>query len=168
MSTSITGPLWAISEHLFALLDTVDLAEPEQKADIEAEIQRYVEASIQKADHIAEALSICESTATAAANEIKRLQDRKRAAEAAKERLSNYVVRVMESHGLRKLEGKTNTFTLRDTDSVVITDMDAVPSGFKRTTISVDADKVAIKKAIKGGASVPGADLETRTGLVRK
>ncbi len=72
--------------------------------------------------------------------------------------------------GDKKLEGRTATFMLRAVPpSVVITDEAAIPEEFKRTTVSVSIDKVAIKKAISGGRDVEGADLSMgRQTLVRK
>ena len=66
----------------------------------------------------------------------------------------------MDLAGVRKLEGQTTTLSLRMAPAaVLITNFDAVPAEYKEIRTEVVINKDAVKKALKGGAEVPGADL---------
>ena len=58
-------------------------------------------------------------------------------------------------------EWKDDVFALswRNYPAVEITDIDDVPEEYKSTTITISANKVDIKKALKAGTAVPGATL---------
>ncbi len=166
-----TGSLFDIQDHLQAMFDTLEMIDsPELKKEAEDEIARYFEAEVRKVDGISHYLSQCEAQQASAKAEIERLRARASAWESREERVRKYVQEVMERFGDKKLEGRTATFMLRAVPpSVVITDEAAIPEEFKRTTVSVSIDKVAIKKAISGGRDVEGADLSMgRQTLVRK
>lgn len=198
MSTAlIARPLWELEETLQALLDTIDVTPDEQREEIQTEIDRYIGAELVKVDHVAQAIAMCEYAAKDAAMEISRLQERKRAAEAAQARLEKYVVRVIEARGVKKLLGKTNTLSLRPSEGVVIADEAAVPMAHKTAVIEmpllawhglinqipeeqqdavlgkltkrdIKISRDSVKRAIKAGETVPGADLEFRNNLQRK
>lgn len=165
------GTLFEIQDHIQALFDTLEMIDsPELKAEAEADIARYLEAETRKVDGIAGYLAQCETQQNAAKAEIERLRARCSAWEAREDRVRKYVQDVMERFGDKKLEGRTATFLLRAVPaSVVITDEAAIPEEFKRTTVTVSVDKMAIKKAINAGADVAGADLSMgKQTLVRK
>jgi len=65
----------------------------------------------------------------------------------------------MQEHGLKKVNGQVYSISVRATDVVEVTDEDALPEEFRRTTVTVAPDKVAIKDALKQGFSIPGAQL---------
>lgn len=46
--------------------------------------------------------------------------------------------------------------------------MEEIPDEYKRTKVSVDADKTAIKKAIKAGAEIPGAEVIQKLNMTLK
>lgn len=163
--------LYEIQDHLQALFDSVDMIDsPELREQAELDIQRYLEASVRKVDGVANYLSLCEGQQATTKAEIKRLEERAAAWEAREERVRKYVQDVMEKAGEKKLEGQTNTFLLRAAPaSVVILDEAEIPAEFKRTTVTVQVDKDAIKKAINAGQDVSGADLSMgKSVLVRK
>lgn len=165
------GSLFEITDHLQAMFDTLEMIEsPELKKEAEAEIARYLEAEVRKVDGINGYLVQCEANRGACKAEIERLKDRIAAWDAREDRVRKYTQDVMERFELKKLEGRTATFSLRSVPaSVVITDEAEIPEEFKRTTITVAVDKRAIKKAIDDGRDVPGADLSMgKQTLVRK
>lgn len=174
MSTAValpSGSLYELTDHLQAMFDTIEMVEsPELKAEAEAEIARYLEAEVKKVDGISNYLSLCASQQLAAKAEIDRLRERMNAWESRESRVREYVQRVMEQFGERKLEGRTATFMLRAVPaSVVITDEAEIPEEFKRSTVTISVDKKAIKKAIDEGRDIPGADLSMgKQTLVRK
>ena len=68
--------------------------------------------------------------------------------------------KAMELGGVKTLEGQTTTLSLRVAPaSVLIIDFDAVPAEYKEIRTEVVINKDAVKKALKDGSEVPGADL---------
>lgn len=164
------GSLFEIQDHLACLFDTLDMCEPQDRTELEGEIDRYLEAEIRKVDGIAGYLAHCEAQQLFAAEEIKRLQSRKHTFEARYERLKQRVICLMEDQGKKKLEGRTSTLMLRACPVSVLVEDDAiVPDEFKVAKTTVSIDKRAIKSAIDQGFEVPGAQLVSGLNtLVRK
>lgn len=72
----------------------------------------------------------------------------------------------MQASGLEELNGKTITWTFKDSaESVVITDELLIPDAFWRVTREISKQK--IKEVIKNGLSVPGAALESTSKTLR-
>jgi len=171
--------------------------ETPERAECEMAIRVYMDQLPVKVDSVAWMLAHLEDQAQMAADEIHRLQARKQGFERAQERLEAYCVQVLEQlpeprRGTRKLEGSTSTLALRLSDAVIITDEVAVPADYKTACVEMPAPVwenlvrrdesiigklskqnlkvrvVEMKKALKAGESVPGADLEFRNHLVRK
>lgn len=46
--------------------------------------------------------------------------------------------------------------------------LEAIPDEYKRTKVTVDADKTAIKKAIKSGMEIPGAEVIQKLNMTLK
>lgn len=190
MSTAL-APLWHIEDELLALLDSVATCDAELLPELQAQIDAYMGQEVAKVDQIAHVLSALEYEQKAASDEIARLQERKRAAKAAQDRLEQYVCRCITARGVKALKGATNTLAVRASDAVVISG--AVPIQFCRAVVTMRGeswinvpcgirqaiedeggavdlapDKAAIKKALKAGEDVSGADLEFRNNLQRK
>ena len=184
-----------LTAHLESI-DLTEPGTPE-RAECEMAIQVYMGQLPTKVDSVAWMLAHLEDQVQMAAQEIQRLQGRKQAFERAQERLEEYCIHVLEQlpepkRGAKKLEGRTSTLALRLSDAVVITDEATVPAEYKTACVEMPAlvweslvrrDEsvigkltkqnlkvrlVDVKKAIKGGESVAGADLEYRNHLVRK
>ena len=94
--------------------------------------------------------------------EIKRLTERKKALQNAQERLKTTLKNAMVEFGIISIEGKTLKIGLRKSESVEV-NLDELDDKFKR--IKVEADKVAIKNAIKSGEEVKGAFLVENKSL---
>jgi hypothetical protein len=159
----VHGSLFEITDHLVALLDTLDMIETEpERALCEADIRAYLEAEIRKVDSIAGYLAHCEAQQLGAVAEMKRLETRKRMYERREQRLTLYVIGIMQQFGVKKLEGRSSTFALRACPpSVLIGSEAAIPAEFKIVKQEIVVDKKAIKAAIEAGAEVPGALLAT-------
>lgn len=163
--------LYSVNADLMALLDTLDMCETDaERAMCEAEIERTIDARVHKVDSFAQFLRHLESQAALAEQEIARLETRESAFLRTRDRLVSYAIRVMQSHNLKRLEGDTTTFTLRqNVPAVDIQDTAAIPGQFKTVRQEVTVDKMAIKKAIQSGDTVPGAALKEPTvTLVRR
>ena len=155
--------LYQIEDHLTALIDSVDMVpddEPGLLAELEADIARTLEMELRKVDGVCHMLAHFESHAQFAAAEIKRLQSAKKRYERASERLEAYVRAAMDLAGMRKLEGETSTLAIRTNPAAVyISNFESIPAEFQviSTTVSIDKDRV--KKALRAGVEVPGAEL---------
>lgn len=67
-----------------------------------------------------------------------------------------------------KFETPRCKITWRKSEICNVLNIDAVPEEYKRTKVTVDADKTAIKKAIKSGTEVPGAEVIQKLNMTLK
>lgn len=67
-----------------------------------------------------------------------------------------------------KFETPRCKISWRKSEICNVLSMDELPDEYKRTKVTVDADKTAIKKAIKGGAEVPGAEIIEKMNMTLK
>ncbi len=187
-------PLWKIDETLLALMESIEICPDEMRDELQAEIELYIGKEAAKVDNCAHVLAALEYEQRCAADEIARLRIRGIATAKAQDRLEKYLCRIIANRGGKPMLGETNTLSVRTSDAVDITDESAVPDEWKVATVKmpcavwhqiraaaedcgedVDSVKVEIsipkdpiKKALKAGAEVPGADLEFRSNLQRK
>lgn len=125
-----------------------------------------------------------------------RLKAKELAVEAAIDWLRRYVVNVMQGAGIKQLKTAANTLFLRSSDAVEPTDVSAIPAEYMNAEVKLplslwlratalaagselgrdlaavrvhaEPSLSTIKKAIKSGVDVPGADLRLNTSLVCK
>jgi hypothetical protein len=169
MSTALQ-PLWAIEAELQQLLDCVAICEAALQPELQERIQEYLAREAAKVDQTAHVLAALDYEQKAAGDEMARLAERIRTAKTAQDRLEKYLCRIIAARGGQKLIGNTNTLSVRPSDAVVIVDEAAIPACYivEEVVTTKRVDKAAIKKALKAGREVPGADLEYRDNLVRK
>lgn len=67
-----------------------------------------------------------------------------------------------------KFETPRCKISWRKSEICNVLSLEAIPDEYKRTKVTVDADKTAIKKAIKGGAEVPGAEVIQKLNMTLK
>lgn len=163
-------PLWSIEEELRALLDSIETCPEELQSELQSRIAEYLSREAVKVDQTAHVLAALDYEQKAAADEMARLAERKRAAKASQDRLEKYLCRIIAARGGRKLIGNTNTLSVRASDAVMVLDEAAIPPQYivEEVVVTKRVNKVEIKKALKAGEEVPGADLEFRDNLVRK
>ena len=96
-------------------------------------------------------------------DEAKRMQAKAKTLENMTERLKNNIDHVMKENQLT--EKKVGQFKCyyKESETVEIDNLDALPDEFRKVTIA--ADKVAIKKAIKNEQEVAGARIEKHLNL---
>src|SRR5215475_1927658 len=153
--------LYAITDELAALMNSYDLCETEsERSACQGEIQAVVEKLVKKVDGCAHYLAHLESQSSLASAEIDRLKKRRDYFEHMLDRLRGYIIRVMQMQNVKKLDGETNSLALRQNPpSVEITDLDLVPAEYKTVRTETSPNKTAPRKAMEGGADIPGADL---------
>jgi hypothetical protein len=91
--------------------------------------------------------------------EAKRLTNPARCIESKLARLKTHYQYTMQSHGLKRVNGKAYSVSLRATPIVLIENEQAVPKEFWRVKSETSVDKTAVRDALKSGAVVPGCSL---------
>ena len=97
--------------------------------------------------------------------EEKRMRERRAAKEREIDRCKGYLAGVLYGE---KFETPRCKITWRKSEICNVLNIDAVPDEFKRTKVTIDADKTAIKKAIKGGMEIPGAEVIQKLNMTLK
>jgi hypothetical protein len=167
-----------------------------ERAECDKAVDEFTAQLASKVDAVSWMLAHLESQAELAAEEIKRLQARKKFFESAVETLETSCVRVIEKlpepkKGARKLQGATTALSIRPSDRVIPTDEASIPSKFKTASIEMPAPQwellidlypavlefltkfeltarlTDIKKALKAGEDVAGAELRFCNNLRR-
>jgi len=132
--------LYELEESLTCLLDCAETVNPEQESIFVDELSQALTDTVEKRDAVARWMSHCESQIDLAAQEIARLRDRKASFETSLERIKQYVIRVIEANGGRKLEGNCVTFSLRKCPaSVEMINESAVPAEYRTNTVRLPA-----------------------------
>lgn len=189
--------LYELEDNLQALANSVELAEePSERASILEEIGHALRRTAEKRDTVVAFLRHCEMQQRFADAEIERIQKRKASIGRLQEELEAYLVQVVERYakpdrrGIQRLEGNFSSLRIqKNPDSVLITDLAAVPLAFKQAVLAMPAyvweallqrlgleerkewegrveklelkpDKKAIGGELKNGTEIPGADLK--------
>ena len=199
-----TCTLYELEDNLEAFANTIDLAEDEPtRRLILDEIGQALRRAKEKRDGIAAFLRHCETQQRFADLEIERIQKKKVRIAQVQAELERYVVQVVEQfavpdrRGVKRLEGNLSSLRIqKNPDSVLITDLDAVPLAFKQAVLVMPAhvwealfqrlsledrkvfeprveklefkpDKKAIAAELKNGVPIAGADLKVQSiGLI--
>lgn len=143
-----------------AILDTID-PETGEIVDIEklSELQMQREAKI---ENVALWVKNLKAEASAYKAEKDAFAEREKAAKAKIENLSEWLTGALNGE---KLTSNRVAISFRKSESVKITDIDAIPNNYIVETITESPDKVAIKAALKNGLDVPGCELELKNNL---
>lgn len=161
--------LYSLSEEISAALQAIELAETEEEREqIALEVKPTFDAMVRKVDSFSSYCAHLEAQIDLASKEEKRLSQRRRSMESALSRLEGYALNVMQGMGVEKLNGETNTLSIRkNAPSVSILNESAIPPRFIESRTTMVVDKNAIKAALKAGQEVPGEMLTQGFGLKR-
>ena len=189
--------LYEIEDSLAAFANTIDLApdEPTRQLVLD-EIGHALRKAKDKRDAVVAFLRHCEQQQEFADAEMERIERRKEIIARVQEELERYVVGVIEQfavpdrRGVKRLEGNVSSLRIqKNPDSVLITDVTAIPLAHKDVVLTMPAyvweallqivgatdrkefesrverleykpDKKAIAAELKDGVAVPGADLK--------
>jgi hypothetical protein len=192
-----TCTLYELEDNLEAFANTIDLAEDEpSRRLILDEIGQALRRAKDKRDAVVAFLRHCEMQQKFADLEIERIQKKKARIAQVQTELERYVVQVVEQfavpdrRGVQRLEGNLSSLRIqKNPDSVLITDLDAIPLAFKQAVLAMPAhvweallqrlgledrkvfesrveklefkpDKKAIGAELKNGVPIAGADLK--------
>lgn len=153
--------------------DYAELSAMLEAAETEEEIQaiqdtlEMINVSIEeKLENTGKFIKNTESDIVGIKAEIDRLTAMKKTKENFVERLKNNVEFALKEKGLETLTVGTFKAGYRKSESVEILNLDIIPADF--TKVEIKADKTAIKKAIKAGETVEGAEIKVNQNFYIK
>lgn len=163
-------PLYMIDSALRAILDGFEVVDEETGEILGADaIEQLQMDRKEKMENIGCYVKNLASMAASIKAEEKALKDRRTAIESKVERLKEYLLNSITESGEKGFKGVRCVMTCRNTPSVDITDLDAIPEQFRRIIPETyEADKNAIKAAINDGTEVPGARIVIKTSMTIK
>jgi hypothetical protein len=97
--------------------------------------------------------------------EIKRLQAAKKQREKATEYLKDRIKHAMHLFSIEEIKTPLVKINFRKSESVEVDDVNALPSLYKVVKVTEQADKAAIKAALKDGADIIGCSIATHRNL---
>jgi hypothetical protein len=96
-------------------------------------------------------------------DEERRLRLRRQAMERRIEAFREYLVRLLTHYGVKSIKGNYGSISLRDMQSVDVTDVNELPTIYKEVIVEQKPKKTLIKEALENGQVVDGARLVPRT-----
>ena len=159
--------LYTINETLNAMLEMIGerLLEGQEPTEAEREAVFSLQGDLpEKLADCGKYVKNATADSEALKAEIERLTARKRAIDNRAEWLKASMLSVMQEHNIERIDDLVMPLRLQNSpDSVVIKDLDLIPEEY--TKVKIEANKTAIAKALKAGAVIDGAVLETKQHL---
>jgi hypothetical protein len=142
------------AQYLAALLETEELT-----PELEAELLINQEQLQTKGINYAKVIANYQSESDQIDAEIKRLKEMKESRDKKVTWLTESLKKAMIVSGIEKIESPLFKISLRRSEAVEVEIPEALPVDWQVKKVTITADKVAIKKAIKEGYSITGARL---------
>ena len=137
----------------------------DQRAAMAAYLDELAGQEADKVDAFGSFIRVESARAEACKKESQRLANKAKTAEGRISYLKHMYLCTMQSNGLKKVQGSAYTLSIREADSVDVTDVAALPDMYIRRKESVEPDKTVLKEALKGGLEIPGAMLVKTSSL---
>ena len=164
-ATFNTPTLYGITAEMQNLLALIEENAGELTPELEQALSINEGQFVAKAEDYGHAILNLKAMAAAAKAEKDRLANLQKFYENACKRLENALTQAMQVFDRPKVENGSMRLSLRHSEATEVDDLDQLPAEYKTTKVEVVADKTAIKKAIQGGQSVPGAHLVENVSL---
>jgi hypothetical protein len=142
------------AQYLAALLETEELT-----PELEAELLINQEQLQSKGINYAKVIANYQSESDAIDAEIKRLKAMKESRDKKVNWLTESLKKAMLVSGIEKIDSPLFKISLRRSEAVEVEIPEALPVDWQVKKVTITADKVAIKKAIKEGYAITGARL---------
>ena len=97
--------------------------------------------------------------------EIKRLQNAKKQREKASEYLKERIKHAMQLFSVNEIKTPLVKINFRKSETVEVDDVNKLPAPYKVVKVTEQADKAAIKAAIKDGVELPGCSIVEHRNL---
>lgn len=137
----------------------------EQRAAMDAYLNELAGAESAKVDTFGQFVRVETARAEACKKEAQRLANKAKTAEGRISYLKHLYLCTMQSNGLKRVQGSAYTLSIREADSVDVTDVAELPELYVRRKETVEPDKVVLREALKGGIEIPGAVLVKKQSL---
>jgi hypothetical protein len=161
--------LYTITQDFNDLLDMLNQAQEEGNQEqislIESGLEITQDNFKDKATNYVKFIRSEEAGLSAIDEEIKRLTALKKSKVSKIDNLEARLSNSMQSIGLDKYDLGLFKLSFRKSTSVEVLDIELLSDDFKRLKTTVDADKVAIKKAIEAGQEVTGVSIKHSASL---
>ena len=131
----------------------------EQRAAMSAYLDELAGQESDKVDAFGSFIRVESARAEACKKEAQRLANKAKTAEGRISYLKHLYLCTMQSNGLKKVQGSAYTLSIRESDSVDVADVSALPDLYVRRKETIEPDKVCLREALKGGMDIPGARL---------
>jgi hypothetical protein len=97
--------------------------------------------------------------------EIKRLQAAKKQREKASDCLKDRIKHAMDTFQIEEIKTPLVKINFRKSESVEVEDVNSLPAAYKVVKVTEQADKAAIKAALKDGVDIIGCSIATHRNL---
>lgn len=159
--------IYELNKNYMELTAMLEAAETPEEIEAIQNTLEMLDLSIEeKIENTAKYIINVESDIQGIKAEIYRLNKVKKSKESTIETLKNNIEYSMKQKGIEKLEVGTFKAGYRKSESVEILNLDVIPADY--TKVEIKADKTAIKKAIKAGETVEGAQIQTNMNFYIK
>ena len=150
--------LYEITVEQMNLNNLLEESYGELTPELEEALKINKENLVTKAEAYAKAIKNYKAEQDALAEEIKKLQAKKKVCENAITRMKDALSDAMDTFDMPKVQAGVFKISLSKSESVNIIDEDSVPMEYKKATYTVS--KTDIKKAIEGGLVVEGVEIK--------
>lgn len=150
--------LYEIDARIKSVMDMVD-DDGEISTEIVDELMALNQDFIMVADNVAALIKNIEAESDAIKNEEKNLSERRKSKDKKVDGLKKYLASAMIVNGQKKIETPRVKLSTLITPSVSIIDLSLIPSEYHRIKTVDEPDKDLIKRALKSGETVDGAEL---------
>lgn len=153
--------LYTLSQDLIEIDEILENAEQEEIKEEASEIKEIIKKEIEsKAENIAYYIRNTESNIEQKKAEEKRIKESRQADEKRLKNFKDYVIEVFAELDKKKIETSIGKLSVRTSKAVEVSaDVNTLPEQYKRVKTTVEADKKALKDAIKAGEHIDGVEL---------
>ena len=155
--------IYEISNDYLNLMNEIEQAEGEITPEMEAQL-KINEGELQsKSIAYLAVIKEREAFVTQIDEEIKRLTALKKRNNSLVDRLKENILNAVNLFGT--IETQFNKFSIRKSESVEVLDVNELPKEYKVVKVTEQADKKAIKEALKSGKQIVGCSILTNSNL---
>ena len=143
------------------------LADPEELEDVQPQPLDYLDSlalqEAEKVDAISYVVWKRKNQIEWLQDEERRIRQRRQAMERRIEAFREYLVRLLSHYGAKSLKGNYGSLSLRDIQSVDVTDVNELPMAYKDVVVEQKPKKKLIKEALELGFEIDGVQLVPKT-----
>jgi hypothetical protein len=160
------GKDFSLYELTSQYLQVMDLTEEMDQETLKDTLESIEEQFEVKAENIIKLTKINEGEAAVIDNEIKRLQDRKKALDNKNKQLKEYLYHHMTTSNIKNVKSPLFTISIKkNPPKVNILDEAAIPPFYFKQKVTHELDKKDLLKDLKAGEEIEGVTLVQETRL---